>query len=254
MIEDSHLKFCNPENPLHFMTIWTARGHLAKNRLLEQYSRFPMSVEQTDVQRDAAISHARSMLECDTNLMISPLTKRCLWFYHFYFPLPAYSHIVQDLRMQPVSDHAEKTWEVMSDNYDARFSFLGQDENPPYKIFTKLIFQAWGAREAAFKQSRLPLVPPRFVSGIKGKMTQTTQDVTDACTEHPDDVFGKDLDFSMSMLTDSGCQNLLYGMRGQGYVGSESRPYHNMPGQATLDVDLSDLKWTPVDWNPLYRW
>lgn len=254
MTEDNHLKFCNPENPLHFMTIWTARGYLAKNRLLEHYSRFPSSsVQQTDEQRDAAISHALSMLESDTNLMTSPLTKGYLWFVHFHFPFPAYIHTVQDLRMRPVSDHAERTWEIMSDNYEARFMFLEQDDNPLFKVFTKLILQAWGAREVLFTQSGKPLVPPRIVSDIRLKVAQTTQDAHDACINQPNDIFGMNTDFSMSVPVDSGRHSLLYGMGGQGYVGSESRPYHDMPGQAELDVDMNEMNWTPMDWNPLYR-
>lgn len=120
MIEEKYFNFCNLENPPHFMTIWTARGYLAKNRLLEHYSRFPRSsVKQTDAQRDAAISYTLSMLECDMKLMTSPLTRGYHWFIHFHFPFPAYIHIAQDLRMRPVSGHAERTWEIMSDNYEA---------------------------------------------------------------------------------------------------------------------------------------
>ena len=37
MIEDRYLKSCDPENPLHFMTIWTARAFLAKYRLMEHH-------------------------------------------------------------------------------------------------------------------------------------------------------------------------------------------------------------------------
>lgn len=254
MIEDNHLKFCNPENPLHFMTIWTARGHLAKNRLLEHYSRFPRSsVQQTDVQRDVAISHALSMLECDTTLMTSRLTKGYIWFVHLYFPFPAYIHLAHDLRMRPASDHAERTWETMSDNYEARFMFLGQEDNPFFKLFSKMILQAWGAREVAVRKSGKSLTPPRIVADMKQKGAQTTRDAHDACLEQPNDLFGMNTDFSMSMPVDSGCHSLLYGMGWQGYVSSESRSYHAMPGQAAQDADLNDLNWTPMDWNPLYR-
>ena len=77
--------------------------------------------------------------------------------------------------------------------------------------------------------------------------------VVSAVVRRTNDVFGMNTDFSMSMPVDSGCHSLLYGMGGQGYAGSESSPQHNMPGQAALDVDLNDLNWTPMDWNPLYR-
>lgn len=250
MIEDNHLKFCNPENPLHLMTMWTARSYLAKNRLLEHFSRFPRSsVQQMDVQRDAAISHALSMLECDTNLMTSPLTKGYLWFVHFHFPFPAYIHIVQDLRMRPVSDHAERTWEIMSDNYEARFKVPGQDDNPFFKAFTKIILQAWGAREVVFRKPGKPLVPPRIVSDIKQRVAQLTQNAHGALKKQPNHTFCMNTDFSISMPVDSDSHSLPYGMGGQGYVGSESMPYHNMPGEAALDFDLNDLNWTPVDWD-----
>jgi hypothetical protein len=61
------------------------------------------------------------MPDCDTKLRTSPLTKGYLWFVHFHLPFPVYIHIVQDLRKRPIEGHAEKTWEVMSDNYKARF-------------------------------------------------------------------------------------------------------------------------------------
>lgn len=254
VIEEDHLKFCNPENPLHFMTIWTARGYLAKNRLLEHHSRFPRSsVQQTDVQRDSAISHARSVLECDTKLMTSPLAKRYTWFIHFHFPFVAYIHLVQDLRMRPVSDHAERSWEIMTDNYEARFMDLVPDGNPLFRVFTKVILLAWGAREAVFGQSGKPLLLPRIVSDIQRKLEQNTHDARDTCTKAPNDVTDMNFDLPTSMPIDSGFYSLLYGTEGHGYGRSESRPYHDMSAEATPEVDLNDLNWTPMDWNPLYR-
>jgi hypothetical protein len=32
-IEADHLQYCNPDIPLHLMTMWTARGYLCKLRL-----------------------------------------------------------------------------------------------------------------------------------------------------------------------------------------------------------------------------
>lgn len=253
LIEDNYLKYCNPENSLHYMTIWTARCYLAKNQLLEHYSRFPKSsVQHTDLQRDAAISHALSILDCDTNLMSSPLTKRFLWFIYFHFPFPAYIHVAQDLKLRPVSNHAERAWRIMSDNFEARLTFPGQDDSPIFKVFTKMILQAWRMREEVFRQSGKPLVPPQIVSRFKQKLAQTTQDVHDACTKQSNDIFGMNSDL-MSMPVDSEYHNLLYGMGEQGYVGSEPGLYHDIPGQAALDVDLNDLNSASMDWSSLYR-
>ena len=250
-MEDKYLKFCDPENPLHFMTIWTTRGYLAKNRLLEHYSRYSRSsVQQTDAQRDSAISYALNMLECCTKLVTSPLTKGYLWLVHLHFPFPAYIHIVQDLRKRPTEEHAGKAWEVMSDNYEAQFMNMEPDDIPIFQIFSRIILQAWDAREAVSRQLDEPLEPPRIVSDIKHKTMQMTSDAQNNNLEQPTGAAGMNIDdFSMPMPMDFGGYGLSYGMGGQGSTGLEPWGYPDVPGQPTMDVDVNHLDWTTMDWN-----
>jgi hypothetical protein len=250
MIEGKYLKFCDPENPLHFMTIWWTRAYLAKCRLLEHHSRYSSSVHQTDAQRDTAISHALRMLECDTNLRTSPLTKRFLWLVHLHFPFPAYIQIVQDLRRRPSSEQAEQAWEVMSDNYEATFIFVAKDvQSPFFKIFTKIVLQAWEAREAAFSQMGEPLMPPRIVSSIRHRVAQMAQNIQIADTQQPNGVAGMGIDnFLMSVPIDSGSHGLMYNMEGQGGYGvTGPGVYPNMPRQAPLNIDVNHLDWAAMD-------
>jgi hypothetical protein len=251
-IEDKYLEFCDPENPLHFMTIWWTRAYLAKCRLLEHHSRYSSSsVHQTEVQRDAAISHALRMLECDTRLRSSHLTKRFLWLVHLHFPFPAYIQIVQDLRRRPGSEQAEQAWEVMSDNYEAWFIFVYKDsESPFFKIFNKIVLQAWEAREAAFSQSGEAMMPPRIVSSIRHRVARIAQNSQIADTQQPNGIMGIGIDnFPMSMPMGSDSQGLLYNVEGQGGYG-EIGPgvYPNMPGQAPLNVDVNHIDWAAMDW------
>ncbi len=111
-------------------------------------------MEQTKAQRDAAISHAVIMLECDTKLMTSPLTKGYLWFVHIHFPFPAYIHIFQELRRRPRGDHAKQTWEIISKDYEAHFMTQEQNDNPFIRIIGKLVVQAWEARELLSSRSK----------------------------------------------------------------------------------------------------
>lgn len=63
---NKYLRLCDPENPLHFITIWATRTYLAKCRLVEHYSRFRDSLlGQTEAQLSAAIHHALNMLVSD---------------------------------------------------------------------------------------------------------------------------------------------------------------------------------------------
>ena len=246
MIEDQYLKSCDQENPIHFMTIWTTRAYLAKCRLLEHHSRYSSSpARRTEAQRDTATSYALRMLECDTKIMTSSLTKGFLWLNHVHFPFPAYIQIVQDLRRRPINDQARQAWEVMSDNYEAWFNSQSSDDSPFFQIFSKIVLQAWDACEAA---SRETLITPRIVSFIRHTLAQIARHARNTDTERPNLINGRGLDdFPMPMPIDFGNQSLPYSMGMQdGYAGMRSEIYSDIPGQASLDA----VDWTAFGGQP----
>lgn len=251
MIEEKHLKFCNPENPLHYMTMWMARGHLAKYRLLEAFSKHTpsLSASQTDAQRDTVLSHALTTLICDTNLLTSPLTKGYLWLTQLYFPLPAYLHIVQELRRRPACKLAEKTWEVLSDHFDARDMPQSPKDGPLFKMLAKILLQAWEGREALFTESQQSLQPPRIVGNIQRKLAAMTPDVQSVDIGLASNTMAMNLDdFSMSLPMHFGGQAALYGAGGEGGEGLGLS--HGQ--QPASDVDVNQLEWNAMDWNPMY--
>ncbi|RDW63533.1 hypothetical protein BP6252_11078 [Coleophoma cylindrospora] len=247
IIEDKYLKSCDPENPLHFMTIWTARAFLAKYRLTEYHSICSSSsVHQTEAQRDTAFSLALTRLKCDTKLMTSSLSRGFIWLVNFHFPFPAYIQIVQDLRRRPVSEQAEQAWATMNENYEARLGSLRKDENPFIKIFAKIVLQAWEAREAAIGQLGESLTPPPFVSSIRHIMATTAPSVG-----NDNDVTGMGVDdFLMPMPMDFG--NHTYNCEGHaGYTEMGSGVYPHILGRALLDVDLNQLDWSAMHLRPI---
>ena len=251
VIENKYLKACDQENPLHFMTIWTTRAFLAKYHLVEYLSKYySSSVHQTDAQRDTTISYALKLLECDTKLMMSPLTKRFYWLVQFHFPFPAYIQIVQELRRRPLSGQAEMAWAAMSDNYEARFDFLQRDKGPFFKIFAKVVLEGWEARELALRQAGKSLTPPRFVSTIRHMLAQTAENVNES-TEQPQDVMSMGVDnFLMPIPMDFGGH--MYGLERQAtYAEVGSGMYPHMPGRAPLDIDVNHLDWSAMNWSSL---
>ena len=175
-IEDKYLKFCDPDNALHFMAIWTTRGNFAKYRLMEHHFRYSgSSLHQAETQRDAALSYALRMLECNTKLMASPLTKGFIWMVHSYFPFIAYIQIIQHLKWRPVSAQATDAWEVMNNNYHALFENLSLTDSF-FKLLTKMILQAWEAREVVYRQSGELLETPQLVSSIRHSLALLASD------------------------------------------------------------------------------
>ncbi|KKY16570.1 putative mfs aflatoxin efflux [Diplodia seriata] len=240
-LNEKYLRFCDPENPLHFMAIWTARVFLARCRLVEHNSKASIpSAQLTEAQRNAALSHALAMLDGDTKIMTSPLTKGYRWLFQFHFPFPAYVHAVQELKRRPVGEHAERAWQVMGAHYDSRFAFspLTADENPLFEIFAGMVLQAWEPREAALREAGRPLTPPRIVSRFRQKMAEMAANVQDEEQQqqrHP----ASAMDMVGLMPVDFGGHGLFYGVEGQdssAETGFGGFPNPDPPGQFPLDM------------------
>ncbi|KAI3006725.1 transcriptional regulator family: Fungal Specific TF [Aspergillus niger] len=175
-IEEKYLAFCDSADPLHYMTIWTTCGYLARNRLLDYYARHSTSpaTQQTDAQRYAALSYALEMLECDTKLRVSPLTSRYRWFVDFHVPALAYIHVLNHVKKRPTGRHTGKAWQAMSENYEARAMHPKPSGQSAFTVFARMVLQAWGAREIFIRQRGMPVETPWIVLDIRQKVGQTS--------------------------------------------------------------------------------
>lgn len=240
LIEEKYLVFCDPENPLHFMTIWTARGYLARINLLAHYSRQSVSsTPQTDVQRAVAISHAMNMLECDTKLWVSPLTKGYTWLVDFHAPGVAYNHLLIALSKWPTADFAETAWKAISENYQARdtLSVLNQAKR---LFFARVVLQTWEKREAVWMNSQNEVLePPGIIQDIRDKLrgigleTMGNRPSTSGHSEQPE-------------ATATSASASFNPFAGQGF-----ETFPELAEQAMTDVDM-DQFWTTIDWTSVH--
>ncbi|KAK4112863.1 hypothetical protein N656DRAFT_789473 [Canariomyces notabilis] len=217
-VEEKTLALCHPANPLHFMTIWSARAYMAKMLLFEHcHSREAKSIKSTPQRTDAqpeqqkqqhnnsGVQYALSMIECDTKLTKSPLTKGYRWYIEYHFPFLAYTYLLQHIKKHPGDGCAGRTWEVMSDCFEARGMGTAEYYNSPFFVLlSRLVLQAWEAHEAALKQQQqqqcddnldrsLEETPPRIVATIGAKIGQygkigfmfTTDGNTHAVADQP---------------------------------------------------------------------
>lgn len=243
IIEIRYLRHCNPENPLHYITIWWARNYLAKYRFFihcSQHSKTPDN--QTTEQRDKILSYALRMLECDTALNTSPLTKGYRWLIQFHFPFPAYVRIVQDLRSRPLGPHADKAWEVMNANYAVRFVDMEPSANILFKMFASTVLQAWTARHAALFGQDDTEGPRKMIADIKRKLGQPSPPMADA------DRTTAPVQAGRAMLLPSDVQPLPPST--QSFAGQETTVYFD-PSLAELNTDLSDMDWGNFDWSAM---
>ncbi|CAK3911831.1 C6 zinc finger domain [Lecanosticta acicola] len=243
-LEDSigrhYLNNCNPENALHFMTLWTARRQMASIRLLEHYSKVAKAPsQQTEAQKDEALSRAMTWLSSDAQLMTSTLTKGYTWLVRFYFPFPALVHVFQDLKKRPNSRYASKAWELADKSYQARFTGSEQHDSPFFQIAHKLVLQAWAAKQAA--SPRGPEEPlPVLISDFQRQLSEMSTPSQGAVEQEDSALANFNLDdFLMPIPMDPVDEDLF------DHLGA----FGETAGQDTLGLDPIPWDWSTMDWS-----
>ncbi|KAH7138528.1 hypothetical protein B0J11DRAFT_17772 [Dendryphion nanum] len=239
ILEEKYLRLCNPEIPLHFITIWRIRALLSKAYLMEIYAKFAsagLSPLEADAELDVVVIHALRMVECDTRIMSSPISEPFRWMSHYNFPFPAYVHLVKDLRRRPFSKHADRAWETMSDNCDARIDSAFQENGPFFDLFSRIILHAWWAKETKCAQIGEVPVPPRIVSKLKGIREQKAQSGQVLSTSGQEFKLRANADVSDPAELSS--INPIFSEQGFGDLSVE----------LSLDIDMCQFGWPMMDW------
>jgi hypothetical protein len=251
MIEDKYLRYCDPQNPLHFMTIWWARGQIAKTRFIKYLAESSQTLtEQTDTQRDTGISYALALLESDTKILDAKFTKNFNWLIYLNFPFPAYVHVVQDLKKRPLAAHAVAAWNTMSENCAARFlsvdgrdKFMDKKENPFFKIFAGVVFQAWAARTEAMGPGNVE-APPKIVTQISERMARIEAKFG---LENDGGQEGGEAGLAMGM----GNMGASYDME-QGFGNMDTAAFGAFPEQGAMGLDFQSWGWPAAHVHPMF--
>ncbi|CAO2648468.1 Nn.00g077350.m01.CDS01 [Neocucurbitaria sp. VM-36] len=250
-IEAKYLTLCNPDDPLHFMTIWTTRGNIAKFRLMEHHSRYAGSpLHQAEPQREAALSYALSMLECNTRLVTSPLTKRFIWMVNSNFPFVGYIQTVQYLKWRPMSAQANAAWQVMSDNYHAHTDLLSGGTRF-FELLASFVLQAWDARKAAFNESGSSLETPQIVLSIRQRLARIASGADNPGARQLHDVMDMgSTDFLMPTTMGSGVYNTTnnIGVHND-YTFSGLGGCSDIPGVSLQDMQMDYVDWSAMNWD-----
>jgi hypothetical protein len=249
MVEDKYLRFCDPDNRVHFMTMWTARSNIMNCRLMNDYLTYlDSSAAYTPEQQEAAVSCALHWLECDTKLSSSPLTKNFRWFLQLHFPFPAYIRVIQHLKGQPFSDQTERAWKVMHDNYSARAAPDADIPSPVFRPFTNIVLHAWDTVKKAYKKAGKETTTPEIVDFINEKVADMSLD-TDEQSQDQCQGGAMDMDgVAMQMPLGLGDPGMLFNMGGQN-IGDNPGLYMTDPSSITA-VDIAQLNWGSMSWGP----
>lgn len=246
MLVGRYLSKCDGQSPVQFLTIWMMRSQLEKCRLWEHFSKHSRSPgQQTDADRDVAVHYALRIIEFDTKLITSPLTKGFLWYVKAQFFFPAYIHIFQDIKKRPGRQYAEGAWRIMSEDLEARFEDLEPDDNPFFKYFSRLVLQAWDAHEAAVVQQGRQIELPWIVSDVRRIIAASHAEAEGVSVPQSAGTMEVNFDDFMPMPMDFGVQDLTYGDGMQGaQMGWDNLGQLQQDGQQPgMGFDLNHFDW-----------
>ncbi|KAF5229154.1 hypothetical protein FAUST_10626 [Fusarium austroamericanum] len=247
MIEDKYLRFCDPDNRVHYMTMWTARSNIMNCRLMNDYLTYlDTSTQYRSDRQEAAVSCALHWLECDTKIAGSQLTKNFRWFLQLHFPFPAYIRVIQHLKGQPFSDQTERAWKVMHDNYSVRAMPDAHIPAPAFRPFTNIVLYAWETVKKAHEEAGKQITTPDIVDFINEKVADMSLETNDQNKDQCQGTMNMD-DMSMQMPMGFGDPGMPFGMSEQGFGDMSGA---TMADPSSLTVDISQLNWGSMSWGP----
>ncbi|KAI0144422.1 hypothetical protein GGR57DRAFT_494983 [Xylariaceae sp. FL1272] len=248
-LQEKYLKFCDAENSLQFATVAIARALVAKYQLIEHYTKSPSpSTRLTVAERKAGVGYALSILEYDTKMMGSPLTKGYTWLAQFYFPMPAYAHLTQDLKRNPLDCEMGRIWEAMDENFEVRINiFFDGDANPLLEFFGSIVLEAWDACETAHRNVASPCTPPRIVVKLRERLARTAELQVDGEEPSvPDSIPPVDPSFMRLDDVAMSAQPLSFGQPNMGQPGNIP-PWYNFLPPASAPIPF-DPRWATMSW------
>lgn len=162
MIETKYLRFCDPTQPLHFMTLLGARHALNLIRFMAHHPRRWDKLEHVPgSEHEFVWNTAIQLLEQINMLQSSPQLQCYSWNTPYYIQWHAVLHILDTLRAEPLRSDAEDAWGLIDVLYQNNSETLLNLKKPIVAAVGSLCLRAFDARAAtlATQNRRVHNVP-----------------------------------------------------------------------------------------------
>ncbi|KAE8442681.1 hypothetical protein EG329_002926 [Mollisiaceae sp. DMI_Dod_QoI] len=161
LLEMKYLRYCDPSQPLHLMTMLMARAAINTVRFLTHHPRRWASIQQTPLsERQWVWEVSIKLLEQHNVLRSNPLLKQFAWHAPFVMQWHAFIHLLDTLRANPLIADAEKVWELIGNTYENNPAMAMDTRKPIHVAVGSLCLKAYDARAAALLQNNNICPPP----------------------------------------------------------------------------------------------
>ncbi|KAI9762328.1 MAG: hypothetical protein M4579_000477 [Chaenotheca gracillima] len=169
VLEMKYLRYCDPSQPLHLMTMLTARSAMNNIRFLTNHPRRWASIEQTPLsERQTVWEVSIKLLEQHNMMQSNPQLKQFAWHATYFLQWHVFIHILDTLRANPLEADAEKAWQLIGNTYESNPDMVFDSRKPIHVAVGNLCAKAYSAREAALQhETSCPPPIPEFIMQLR---------------------------------------------------------------------------------------
>ena len=191
LLETKYLRYCDPTQPLHLLTMLTVRLSMNNVRFLTHHPRRWASIEQTPLsERQMVWELSIKLLEQYTMWQSNPQLKQFAWHAAYSRQWPAFIHILDTLRANPQIAHADKAWQLIGSLYENNPDMVFETRKPIHVAVGNLCLKAHSAREAALQSQNISPPPTaEFILQLRRQreVAKAKRQARDAKSSRPED-------------------------------------------------------------------
>lgn len=168
-VEAKYVRYGDPAQPLHLMTMLMARYSMNTIRFLTHHPRKWVSIAQTPYpERQFVWETSIKLLEQHNMVLFNAQLKRFAWHGHYFQQWHAFIHVLDTLRVNPLMGDAEKAWQLIGNIYRGTPDMVFNMKKPIHVAVGNLCLKAYGDREAGLKDKGMSPEPtPEFILQIR---------------------------------------------------------------------------------------
>ena len=169
IVETKYLRYCDPSQPLHLLTMLVARSAMNFVRFLTHHPRRWASIAQTPVsERQWVWEITIKLLEQHNMLQSNPQLKQFAWNAAYNLQWHAFIHVLDTLRANPLTADAEKAWQIIGNTYENNPDMVFDTNKPTHVAVGNLCLKAYSARETALQNADICPPPiPEFILQLR---------------------------------------------------------------------------------------
>ena len=192
LVETKYIRYCDPSQPLHLLTMLLARYAMNVIRFLTHHPRRWASIEQTPLsERQWVWEVSIKLLEQHNMVQSNPQLKQFAWHAAYTQQWHALIHVLDTLRANPLAPDAEKAWQLIGNIYMNTPDMVLDTKKPIHVAVANLCLKAYSDREGALQNGDMSPPPtPHFILQLRQQreVVKTKRQARDAKSSRPEDL------------------------------------------------------------------